>query len=72
MMPRTLLFAFLAVALLSSIATFYLWPLYEEHIAERYVSVMKQSCGCGENKNTIDYESFEKALAGDSRLARRI
>ena len=63
--------AFLAISMATSIATFYLWPKYEELIASRYVCEMQRVTGEAHGCS-VDYEQFRQALNSDAQLAQRI
>ena len=68
----------LAIAMGASLATFYLWPLYEEQKANQFCSELHSAIGVtieeriGDGARGVGYEQFCAALDGDPQLARRI
>lgn len=66
---------FLTIALMSSVATFHLWPMYEESVATHYYAEIHGAIGqCSDERDWcgVQFEDFRAALDGNPGLARRI
>jgi uncharacterized membrane protein YeiH len=63
---------FLGIAVASSVATFYLWPWYEEQAAERFCAEMRLAVGATNDACGVSYDDFAQALEHEPHLARRV
>ena len=63
---------FLAVALLASAATFYLWPRWEEAAAHARFSELLAAAGAAPGATSLSFDEFEAALARRPALGARI
>ena len=64
----------LAIAIGASLATFYLWPMYEERTANQFCSELHSAIGVaieervGDGARGVSYEQFCAALDGDPQV----